>query len=539
MASLAVSTLSRRELLQWILGASIASTACKKHEARLESLIEGRFVFEDQKLGHRLTASKIGSPSHFEDIDVAIIGAGVSGLSAAQELHQKAPGLNVRIFNIGKYIGGTARHGQSTISSYPWGAHYVTAPTQDNKEFVDLLQRAGAVEHISNDGEPVFKEQHLCHEPEERVFYKGRWTPGLYRTEGNQGPAISERERFEKMIDGWAAHPKKPFAIPTSQSQSHNEADALDLMSASEWCSANGFKSESFLWWVDYACRDDFGARPEAVSAWALMHYFASRRRQKKYAEVITWPEGNGHLVQTLANGLETKVISESLVYDINPKERGGADVSVLQHEKRMGFHAKQVVVCTPQFIANRIVRKRLDATKHISPLLHYSPWLVANIELSERPRGLGFEPAWDNIIYDSPSLGYVVSTHQKGQRSGPTHWTYYFPLAEKDVKAERKRLLSLSWAEWTEVILTDLEQAHPDLRRNVKRIDIARYGHGMLRPTPGLRSHLPSLGKSVGDIHFASADLSGLPLFEEAFDQGRRGAGRVLAKLGAGGAAL
>ena len=117
--------------------------------------------------------------------------------------------------------------------------------------------------------------------------------------------------------------------------------------------------------------------------------------------------------------------------------------------------------------------------------------------------------------------------------------WTYYFPLAEKDVKAERKRLLSLSWAEWTEVILTDLEQAHPYLRRNVKRIDIARYGHGMLRPTPGLRSHLPSLGKSVGDIHFASADLSGLPLFEEAFDQGRRGAGRVLAKLGVGRATL
>ena len=533
MAPLAISGLSRRELLQWLLGAGIATSACKTKHLKTAQEWDGGFVFEDQKLGHLLSKNDLGRPSEFKNLDVAIVGAGVAGLSAARTIHQSAPALKLRLFNIGKNIGGTARHGQSSISSYPWGAHYVTAPPKDNKEFVKLLDEAGALEGLLEDGQPVFKEKHLCHEPEERVFYKGRWLPGLYRTEGGQTRALEERARFETIVDGWAKDPKRPFAIPRSHSLFHQKAEGLDNISAAKWCQDNDFKSDAFLWWVDYACRDDFGARANGVSAWALMHYFASRWRHKKYADVITWPKGNGHLVETLAKNLSDKMAHKALVYDVNQSESNGVQVSVLQHGKRLGFQAKQVIVCTPQFIANRIVRKRNHAVEKLSTMLNYSPWLVANLELKERPKGLGVEPAWDNVIYDSPSLGYVVSTHQSGPTQGPTHWTYYFPLAEEDVKAERKRLLSLSFHEWAEVILSDLERAHPELRRFVKRIDIARYGHGMLRPTPGLRQHLPSLGKSEGDIHFASADLSGLPLFEEAFDQGQRAGREVLEKLG------
>ena len=38
-----------------------------------------------------------------------------------------------------------------------------------------------------------------------------------------------------------------------------------------------GLSSWRLRWYVDYACRDDFGLRASECSAWAGMHYFAAR----------------------------------------------------------------------------------------------------------------------------------------------------------------------------------------------------------------------------------------------------------------------
>ena len=41
-----------------------------------------------------------------------------------------------------------------------------------------------------------------------------------------------------------------------------------------------GFTAEPLRWYADYCCRDDYGASSEQVSAWAGIHYFASRARE-------------------------------------------------------------------------------------------------------------------------------------------------------------------------------------------------------------------------------------------------------------------
>ena len=49
------------------------------------------------------------------------------------------------------------------------------------------------------------------------------------------------------------------------------------------------------------------------------------------------------------------------------------------------------------------------------------------------RSRGLGDvykRQAWDNVLHDSPGLGYVVATHQQMRmRTGATVFTYYLSL--------------------------------------------------------------------------------------------------------------
>ena len=62
---------------------------------------------------------------------------------------------------------------------------------------------------------------------------------------------------------------------------------------------------------LDYCCRDDYGADASTVSAWAGLHYFASRHGFHAPGDeggdrdgVLTWPEGNARLVHHLATPL-------------------------------------------------------------------------------------------------------------------------------------------------------------------------------------------------------------------------------------------
>ena len=83
--------------------------------------------------------------------------------------------------------------------------------------------------------------------------------------------------------------------------------------------------------------------------------------------------------------------------------------------------------------------------------------------------------------------------------------------------------------------MLRDLARPHPELAREVRRLDVMRYGHAMVRPEPGFvcGPALAAAGAALrGPVHLAHADLSGFSLFEEAFDWGARAAARVRARL-------
>lgn len=118
----------------------------------------------------------------------------------------------------------------------------------------------------------------------------------------------------------------------------------------------------------------------------------------------------------------------------------------------------------------------------------------------------------------------------------GPDVWTYYLPLTGDDVATERQRLLSIDHADWSRAIVADLEQAHPDLGTQLERLDIYKWGHAMVRPTPGFvhgAARREALAAQLARVHFAHSDLSGIALFEEAQDHGVLAAERVLRALG------
>jgi hypothetical protein len=274
----------------------------------------------------------------------------------------------------------------------------------------------------------------------------------------------------------------------------------------------------------------------EQTSAWAGLFYFCSRVVEPgiESQSLITWPEGNGRLVRHLFEKAKANIQLDRAAVELIPVE-DGVDVITLDREGRSprGFHARRVIFAAPQFIARYIVRPYRDnPPAHISEF-QFGAWMVANLTLKDRPKSgaRDFPLAWDNVLYESPSLGYVVATHQRGLDRGPTVLTYYYPLCDENARAARTRLLETDWSSCAEIALTDLSRAHPDVRGLVERLDVMRWGHAMIRPRTGFMwgQARREGAKPFRSIHFAHSELSGVALFEEAFDVGLRVADQCL----------
>ncbi len=533
----------RRDLLHAFLGAPVALAACRGK--RTPGLPDGALVHRSDQLGHRIRDHRGAlepAADAWETIDTVIVGGGVAGLSAAWRL-RRANVTDFVVLELDDVIGGTAKSGRAKTGGYPWGAHYITAPLKQNRALIKLLAEMSVLDGVDKLGDPVIKEQYLCRDPSERVFYYGRWYEGTYLHAGATAEDRRQLKLFEHLVGKWAAKRdgsgRRAFNLPMALGSDDAEVAALDRMSMAAWMALHKLDSPRLRWYVDYACRDDYGLRPQHTSAWAGLLYFAARLASAEgdYRPVVTWPEGNGKLVQHLGSSLgQQRVRPGWAVAELRPTADGVDIVAITDGGKRLrGVRAKRVIFSAPHFVARYLIRDwRTTPPKHVADF-HYGSWVVANLHVKGRPGGRGFPLSWDNIIYRSPALGYVVSTHQRGLDHGPTVLTYYYPvLAETAVKA-RKLTGQLGWKEWAEIALTDLERAHPDVRRYTKRIDIARYGHAMIQPRPGFvwGGSRAAAATPYRGIHFAHSDLSGVALFEEAFYRGVLAGEAVLTKRG------
>jgi phytoene dehydrogenase-like protein len=510
-------------------------------------LPDGRIIGASDGFGHRLRDGyrPVPAAGAWERVGVVIVGGGIAGLSAAWRL-LRAGFEDFVVLELESAPGGTSRFGSEAVVPYPWGAHYIPVPLRENRAFVTLLDEMGVLEGRDADGEPVVAEQFLCRDPQERVFYKGTWYEGLYLHAGAGADDLAQFRAFQAEINRWVARRdgrgRRAFALPTAAGSDDADVTALDRLTMAEWLDGHGYTSARLRWLVNYACRDDYGTTLEDTSAWAGLFYFASRVR-KPGAEaqpLMTWPEGNGRVVRHLYGKARQWVrlgLAAADVVPTDPEGRRGVDVVAVGAEgPARGFHADQVICAAPQFVARHLLRPYRDKPPRHVGEFEYGAWMVANLFLKDRPQSRGFPLAWDNVLYESPSLGYVVATHQHGLDHGPTVFTYYYPLCDPNPRAARTRLLDLGWQEWADVALADLGRAHPNLRQLVERLDVMRWGHAMVRPRPGFvwGGARRLAAQPYRAVHFANSDLSGVGLFEEAFYHGIRAAEEVLTARGA-----
>jgi len=520
-----------------MLAAPLAAPSCKQGRSAIPGKIRGASHEVGHRLKHAFYEKASGDP---ERIGVAIVGAGPAGLCAAWRL-ARSRYFDYRIFDLEPHAGGTSAYGTDGVVPYPWGAHYVPVPFAESRGLVLLLREMGVLA-----GEPSAfeaREQYRIRQPEERLFYDGRWQSGLFPGRGASARDFSELKVFEAEVDRWLGfrdgRGRRAFALPMRLGSDDARVTELDKQSAAEWAARRGIRSSRVLWYLELACGDDYGMTLEQTSAWALLFYFCSRREQARASSqpFVAWPEGNGRIVRHLVERSRRQLRIESLVGDVIPKE---SEVQLAILDARSGqlrrVVADHVILAVPQFVIGRILRPWRERPPPHLAAFSYGAWLVANLHVKQPPKNVGAPPAWDNVLFDSPSLGYVSAGHQALRDLGPNVWTYYLPLTGDDPALERQRLMELDQPAACRVVLGDLKQAHPDLESVVERLDVYRWGHAMVRPTPGFvwgDARREAVNVSMPRVHFAHSDLSGLALFEEAQDRGVLAAERVLAALG------
>lgn len=502
--------------------------------------IGGRVIGASHGVGHLLRDGGAPSPSSAglpESADVVIVGGGVAGLSAAWRL---APlGLDVRVLELEPFVGGTSTWGEEGVVQHPWGAHYLAAPNPEARAALRLLAEMGVVEGWDAAGRPRFDPRMLCHAPQERLFYRGSWFPGLAPQDALDDHDREEMERFldlehaltEKVgSDGRAA-----FQIPLALSSHDADLLALDRISMRAWLDREGYTSSFLRWYVRYACLDDFGAEPEEVSAWAALHYFAGRKLKTAELEgshFLVWPEGNGHLVKALVEKARAKITLGTLVTSIEVLANDRVEVCCLdvQTKRASRLQARAVVIAAPAFVTRRLFP--LSSVRERLPVRTSSPWVVANLHV-ERP--IDPDMAWDSVLYDAQGLGYVDARHQLTTLSSRTVLTYYRAFGGPDVIAARKKLVAYPWENLADDVLRDLAPAHPELREQLSRLDVCVWGHAMPRPSPGFLGERPfePLALLHPRVAWAHADQPGMALFEESQASGVRAAEALGQSLG------
>ncbi|PZF74849.1 FAD-dependent oxidoreductase [Taibaiella soli] len=523
-----------------IMLGGLSLTGCERK--RNLSEIKGGIVGANSKTGHLLrNAQNLPAPSSTIKCKVLIVGGGIAGLSARRWL-EKNGAQDVLMIEMDHQPGGNASYGKNEVSAYPWGAHYLPVPDLRNKELLDFLIATNSITGFDVQGLPVYNEYHLCQDPEERLFINGYWQEGLVPEAGVSAEEKIQIARFFKLIEQFkiavGSDGKDAFAIPLDHSSQDEQFTALDKISFEQYLDEQDFTSPYLRWYLDYGCKDDYGANLKTTSAWAGIHYFASRKGKGSgvnSSALLTWPQGNGFLMEHLKQQATSNILSGHLAFRVDPNDAG---VSVccydVKAEKTINIQAEKVLIAAPQFVTKHLLHG-LSTPEKIAAAedFHYAPWMIANITLSGLPQGKGMPLCWDNVIYGTASVGYVNANQQDLSDSHKKVLTFYLPLSSEDPVAERQKAFNKTYNDWLREIINELEFAHEGITNYIAHVDIWVWGHGMIAPRPGLiwgNERKVAATPIDNKIFFAHSDLSGISIFEEAFYQGIRAANEILA---------
>jgi len=437
-------------------------------------------------------------------VEVAVVGGGLSGLAAAYDLRDLAP----LVLEAEPHLGGVCLPGDYEGLPYPAGSAYCYYPWDEGwaKWYRDLGLQV---------------EEALVQPPASALRYRGEWYPDCYSLVGVSRlpfPAAA-REGLARLAEDLAAW-EEWWEPLEGEGLSRPELDRLSLADYLE--KERGLPPLITAFFAPY-CASCLGAWPHQISAWAGLAFLMSEFSTS--ARIMAFPEGNARLVQALTQALPRPPLVGHLVVGL---KADSASVRLLVQEGEMGeilcLEAGAVILAAGKFAVCRLLTPDSGWTPEDFRHFRYSSYVVAALL---GPLGLA-APGYENWVMEEEAFSdFILSPRQAalGERQA---LVLYAPQPFPD---GRPALLGRSPEAQARSLLEAASRHFPGLSRTVREVRLYRFGHAQVVPYPGFLTRLRGEGVPApqrGRMILANTDQEGLPCVEAAILQGQKAARRA-----------
>jgi protoporphyrinogen oxidase len=436
-------------------------------------------------------------------VEVAVVGAGLSGLAAAYSLSDR----EVMVLEAAAQPGGVSLPGSFRGVPYPAASAYFYDDPTDSESRAWYRKLGLDVEDV------------LVASPASALFDQGRWYSNCFSPEGIKDFPLAPGVRDELLrFVGEVVQREAKWDPLASPFMTHPEWDMYSLQHFFEtlW----KFPPEVTAFFEPY-CRSCLGAGPQEISAWAGLYFLISEFSST--CRTGSFPEGNARLVQALTASLAQPVKVQHTVLGLKIHPDG---VHLLvwdgatQEPRRL--EAGAVILATGKFVTQHLLPPDCGWDPLSFEAFRYSSYVVAalcgNLSLTA--------PGFENWVAGEPAFSDFIITPREAAPGSPRVMVVFAP---QTYPGGREALLTKTPEQQGEEILASVARHFPSVEGEVEEIQLYRFGHAQVVPYPGFIHFLKGrLSPQEGRLILANSDLEGLPCIEAAIAQGQKAARRA-----------
>jgi protoporphyrinogen/coproporphyrinogen III oxidase len=469
---------SRRDFVKFVVAGSIAS-GCpidRAFVADAESNVPSANVEgEHFAVCHQIRdGHTFAKPDATQKVDIAIVGGGMAGLSAAYFLR----GKDWILLEKEEHFGGNAYQEEFE------GQAYSTAAAYDFR---------------GSDSDNLAKEIGLNLLPidmPDPTIDNGMNTPDTWRT------GLAHLPYSKKTVASF-----QKFAADIMKLDPHK--DMLELDSKPFTSITGAYDPEVTKWWDGYGL-SNWGAVTEDTTAFIGVSDAQYLIKGEDSTRVIL-PGGLGcishKLVEVMRPQYGERMVGGATVISVVP-DANEVRVTYLKEDKLTTVSAKVVLMCSPKFITSRIVSGLPNDQKQAMRRMRYAPVPMINMIFDKRI----YDKGYDNWCPGNSFTDFIVADwtirNQPGYKPKYEILTFYSTLRD----SERATLLEeADCKDFAGKVLKDFQKLLPEFRVDPIEIRLYRRGHAMMMAVPGQYTKNRLIASRPMDrIFFGNSDSGG-----------------------------
>lgn len=416
-----------------------------------------------------------------ERLDVAVLGGGVAGLTAAYLLRDQ----DLEVFDSAGHVGGrTLSHQQPDGIWLNTGAQYVST---DRVKVVELADAAGA---------KLLRDDNL------EEYWRGLYPPDP-----------DTRSEIESCIERITAEQmdRRPATLPE-----------LDDVAFDQWLGEVSPDTHRFF---DRWCQIMNSGSSVEISLYGALWLWGDQRSTpwtdcpvpRHDRGDCVFDGGTNEFTKALARAIGGRVSLRSRVVSVRAAD-GGYAIEVDEGGTRRRVRARRVVSALPAPVAAEVIDELPGWKRSALRAVRYGRFMTTNIVVSPKNARLNRYPltsARSDVVYNLDS--FIIKTPGDfDERGGCFHSIVGDPTAR------------VVWDDPDHTIKTgtlrELFRLHPEYRDRVVRAEVQRWGHGMPLYSVGRMKTFEQLAEPVGGIYFCG-DYSWASNMEGAARSGERAA--------------